>query len=54
MPMHVKGVERTYTDIFTHNFLNIQQIFNLAKSFRKLRLFPTILSFNTIKYYLEL
>ena len=30
MPMHVEGVERTYTH-FTHNFLNIQPIFNLQK-----------------------
>ena len=36
---HVKGVKRSLNS-FTHNFLNIQQIFNLKKSFGKLRLRP--------------
>ena len=30
MPMHVQGVQRTYI-IFTHNFFNIQPIFNPQK-----------------------
>ena len=29
--MYVKGVERTYTHIFAHNFLNIELIFNPKK-----------------------
>ena len=33
---HVKGVERSLNS-FTHNFLNIQPIFNPKKSFGKLR-----------------
>ena len=37
MPMHVKGVERTYTH-FTHNFLNIQPIFNQQKVLESLGL----------------
>ena len=39
--MYVEDVEegkRTYTHILAHNFLNIQLIFNLQKSFGKLRL----------------
>ena len=42
--MYVEGVERSskYTvrvhNIFPHNFLNIQPIFNPKKSFEKLRL----------------
>ena len=36
--MNVEGVERTYRHIFCHNFFNIQQIFNLKKSFGKLGL----------------
>ena len=27
----IEDVKRTYTHIFAHNFLNIQQIFNLPK-----------------------
>ena len=34
---HVEGVERSLNS-FTHNFLNIQLIFNSQKSFGKLRL----------------
>ena len=29
--MYVKDEKRTYTQIFAHNFLNIQPIFNLKK-----------------------
>ena len=36
---HVKGAERSLNS-FTHNFLNIQPIFNPKKSFGKLRLRP--------------
>ena len=36
--MYVEDWKRTYTHIFAHNFLNIQLIFNLQKSFGKLRL----------------
>ena len=38
MPMHVKGVERTYTHILAHNFLNTSMDFQSEKSFGKLRL----------------
>ena len=34
----VKDGKRTYTNIFAHNFPNIQLIFNPEKSFEKLRL----------------
>ena len=34
----VKDGKRTYTHIFVHNFLNIQLIFQSAKSFEKVRL----------------
>ena len=36
---HVERVERSLNN-FTHNFLNIQRIFNPQKSFGKLRLRP--------------
>ena len=52
--MYVKDIEdgkRTYTHIFAHNFLNIQPIFNPAKSFGKLRLiaYPTVYHEITVK-----
>ena len=33
----VRDEKRTYTDVFAHNFLNIQWIFNPEKCFGKLR-----------------
>ena len=48
MHMHVKGVEWTYTH-FTHNFLNIQLIFNPQKV---LESWDLELSNHTIKWYL--
>ena len=48
MPIHVKGVKRTYTH-FTHNFLNIQLIFNPQKV---LESWDFGLSNHTIKCYL--
>ena len=41
--MYVEDGKRTYTNIFTYNFLNIQPIFNTQKVFEKLRPYHQIL-----------